>query len=125
MTTGLARSVQVRLVRHAKSLDIDPNVVLAHLGTARLHVQVDVGIGDAVTPEPVWIEYPSLLDMPRPRLRAYQPETALEERSARLGIVIQGIAAFIGPVLDALAGRQPFTAKWPPSGPWMAGRAAP
>jgi predicted nucleotidyltransferase component of viral defense system len=179
MTTGLARSVQVRLVRHAHALGIDPNVILARygaerllyrlsrspdaerfvlkgammllvwlgesvrptrdadllgfgaldgeslraifaglctaqveadglefdaaslrvapiraedayggqrvtlvarLGSARLRVQVDVGAGDAVIPEPQWIEYPSLLDLPRPRLRAYRPETAIAEK---------------------------------------------
>src|SRR5262249_52421081 len=36
----------------------------ARLGKARLRVQVDVGIGDAVVPEPEWIEYPSLLNLP-------------------------------------------------------------
>ncbi len=51
-----------------------------HLGPARLRVQVDVGIGDAVVPEPAWLEYPSLLDLPRPRLRAYRPETAIAEK---------------------------------------------
>jgi hypothetical protein len=50
------------------------------LGKARLRVQVDVGIGDAVTPDPEWLEYPSLLDFPRPRLRAYRPETAIAEK---------------------------------------------
>jgi len=52
----------------------------ARLGKARLHVQVDIGIGDAVTPEPEWLEYPSLLDLPRPRLRAYRPETSIAEK---------------------------------------------
>jgi len=54
--------------------------LVALLGTARLRVQVDVGIGDAVFPEPGWIEYPSLLDLPKPRLRAYRPETAIAEK---------------------------------------------
>lgn len=54
--------------------------LIARLGQARIRVQVDVGIGDAVTPEPVWLEYPSLLDLPRPRLRAYRPETAIAEK---------------------------------------------
>jgi len=43
-------------------------------------VQVDVDVGDAIVPEPQWIEYPSLLDLPRPRLRAYRPETAIAEK---------------------------------------------
>lgn len=52
----------------------------ALLGKARLRVQVDVGIGDAVTPEPEWLDYPGLLDFPRARLRAYRPETAIAEK---------------------------------------------
>jgi len=54
--------------------------LIARLGPARLRIQVDVGIGDVVTPEPEWLEYPSLLDLPRPRLLAYRPETAIAEK---------------------------------------------
>jgi len=54
--------------------------VHARVGAARLTVQVDIGIGDAVTPAPEWLEYPSLLDLPRPRLRAYPRETVLAEK---------------------------------------------
>ncbi len=50
------------------------------MGKARLRVQIDVGVGDAVTPPPEWLEYPSMLDLPRPRLRAYRPETAIAEK---------------------------------------------
>jgi len=50
------------------------------LGKAQLTVQADVGIGDAVTPKPEWIDYPSLLDLPRPRLLAYRPETTIAEK---------------------------------------------
>jgi len=52
----------------------------ARLGNARLHVQVDVGVGDAVSPEPEWLEYPGMLDFPRPRLLAYRPETSIAEK---------------------------------------------
>lgn len=52
----------------------------SRLGKARLPVQIDVGIGDAVTPEPEWRIYPSLLDMPPARLRAYRPETSIAEK---------------------------------------------
>jgi predicted nucleotidyltransferase component of viral defense system len=50
------------------------------LGAARLRVQIDIGIGDAVYPEPEWIEYPSLLDLPKPKLKAYRPETSIAEK---------------------------------------------
>jgi len=52
----------------------------ATLGAARLRVQMDVGIGDAVVPPAVWLDYPSLLDFPRPRLRAYAAETVIAEK---------------------------------------------
>ena len=55
-------------------------MLVGALGTAQLSVQVDVGVGDAVIPPAEWLEYPSLLDLPRPRLRAYQPETSLAEK---------------------------------------------
>ena len=50
------------------------------LGRARVKVQVDVGIGDATTPGPAFLDYPSLLGFPRPRLRAYRPETVVAEK---------------------------------------------
>lgn len=54
--------------------------IQARLGNARLHLQVDVGLGDAVTPEPEWVELPQLLDLPAIRLRAYLPETSIAEK---------------------------------------------
>lgn len=54
--------------------------LMAQMGAARLRVQVDIGIGDAVVPAPQWIEYPSLLDLPKPRLRAYTPATVIAEK---------------------------------------------
>jgi hypothetical protein len=55
-------------------------ILLGHLGPARLKVQIDIGIGDAVYPDPQWLDYPSLLDLPRPLLRAYRPETSVAEK---------------------------------------------
>ena len=52
----------------------------ANLGTADIPVQVDVGFGDAITPAPVEVEFPTLLDMPAPRLRAYPKETVVAEK---------------------------------------------
>jgi predicted nucleotidyltransferase component of viral defense system len=54
--------------------------LIARLGPARIRVQVDIGIGDDVFPEPVWLEYPSLLGLPPARLRAYCKETAIAEK---------------------------------------------
>ena len=52
----------------------------ARVGNARIPVQADIGFGDAFTLEPEEIEFPSLLDLPRPSLRAYTKETALSEK---------------------------------------------
>jgi predicted nucleotidyltransferase component of viral defense system len=63
----------------------------AALDTARCHVQLDVGYGDAVTPAPVEIEFPTLLnDLPRPRLRVYPRETAFAEKLEAMQVL--GIA---------------------------------
>jgi hypothetical protein len=43
-------------------------------------LSVDVGFGDAVTPAPVEIDYPTLLDNPAPHLRAYPVETVVAEK---------------------------------------------
>jgi predicted nucleotidyltransferase component of viral defense system len=50
------------------------------LGQARIDLQVDVGFGDAVTPSPDIIDFPSLLDFPAPRIRAYPRETVIAEK---------------------------------------------
>ena len=52
----------------------------AELANARIPVQIDVGFGDAVTPEPETVEYPTLLDFPRPKLRAYPVHTVIAEK---------------------------------------------
>jgi len=52
----------------------------AFLGKARIKLQVDVGFGDSVTPEAEEIDYPTLLDLPAPRIRAYPKETVVAEK---------------------------------------------
>jgi predicted nucleotidyltransferase component of viral defense system len=56
-------------------------VLRAFLGAARIRLQVDFGFGDAVTPEPEEVEYPTLLaGLPAPRLRSYRREVTLAEK---------------------------------------------
>ena len=52
----------------------------AHLGKARIAVQVDVGLGDAVVPKPAEVTLRPLLDFPPPVLRAYPPEAVVAEK---------------------------------------------
>ena len=53
---------------------------VAHLGNAKIPLQIDVGFGDTVTPGPQEIEFPVLLEFPAPRLRAYPRETVAAEK---------------------------------------------
>lgn len=76
-----ADSVLVEEIREQASYAGLRVTLRAILDNARCHVQLDVGFGDAVTPGPVEIELPTLLDdLPRPRLRVYPRETAFAEK---------------------------------------------
>lgn len=50
------------------------------LGTARAALQIDVGFGDIVVPKPVAIDYPTILDLPPPTLRAYTKDSVIAEK---------------------------------------------
>lgn len=54
--------------------------LVALLGRTRIHVQVDIGFGDAITPGPVPVKFPSLLDAQPTQLLAYPVETAIAEK---------------------------------------------
>lgn len=52
----------------------------AFLGRSRISLQVDIGFGDAITPEPRRVQFPCLLGGPHPILLSYPIETALAEK---------------------------------------------
>lgn len=53
----------------------------ATLGSAKGAMQVDIGYKDAVIPDPINFEYPTLLDfLPAPHLKAYCWETVIAEK---------------------------------------------
>jgi predicted nucleotidyltransferase component of viral defense system len=82
-----AASIRVMPIRPEDAYGGQRITLIARLGSARIRVQVDVGIGDDVVPEPEWLDYPSLLDLPRPRLRAYRPETAIAEKVHAMAVL--------------------------------------
>jgi hypothetical protein len=49
------------------------------LAGVRFVLRLDVGIDDTAVPEPGWVDYPTLLDDPMPRILAYHPATAVAE----------------------------------------------
>lgn len=52
----------------------------ATLEAARITVQVDIGLGDAIHPAPKDVSYPVLLDAPPPNIRAYPREAVVAEK---------------------------------------------
>ncbi len=73
-------SIRVEEIREAQEYPGWRVKLMAMLGVMRLPLQLDVGFGDAVTPEPVETEYPTLLSLPGPRILAYPPETVVAEK---------------------------------------------
>jgi predicted nucleotidyltransferase component of viral defense system len=53
---------------------------LGLLGSTRIPIQIDIGIGDAVTPSPIESQYPTLLNMDLPHVLAYPRETVVAEK---------------------------------------------
>lgn len=74
------RSIDARLIRKDRPQQGARVKMTAYLGRARIALQLDVGIGDAVSPPPEEVEYPSLLDLPAVIVRAYRLETAIAEK---------------------------------------------
>ncbi len=52
----------------------------AYLGSTRLSMRIDVGIDDAIVPAPETVNYPTLLDDPRPELKGYTPASVVAEK---------------------------------------------
>lgn len=45
---------------------------VAVIDGARIPIQIDIGFGDIITPEPIEIDYPVLLEFPVPHIPAIQ-----------------------------------------------------
>lgn len=55
-------------------------LTVAVVDGARIPIQIDIGFGDIITPEPIEIDYPILLDFPPPHIRTYPVETVVAEK---------------------------------------------
>lgn len=53
----------------------------AALGTAKVNLQLDIGLGDAIEPPPHDVDFPALLDGPPPRIRVYSREAVIAEKT--------------------------------------------
>lgn len=52
----------------------------AHLGSARIPMQIDIGFGDPLVPGPSLVRLPTILDFPPPELQGYSRESAIAEK---------------------------------------------
>lgn len=75
-----ASSLEVGPIRENQEYGGVRVTLTAHVAEAKVRVQVDVGFGDAITPEALEIDFPALLSFPAPRLRAYPKETVIAEK---------------------------------------------
>lgn len=74
-------SVRASAIREDNTYGGTRILLVARTGSARCALQVDVGFGDAVTPEPQTAIYPTLLDdFQAPRLRVYPVYTVIAEK---------------------------------------------
>jgi hypothetical protein len=61
---------------------------MSRLDGARIKLQVDIGFGDVVTPAPLDIAYPTLLDdVDAPALRAYPKATVVAEKLHAISVL--------------------------------------
>jgi len=79
-------SLQGARIREEEEYDGVRIHLTAYLGKARAPIQVDIGFGDAITPEAQDVELPVILDHPAPRLRAYPKETVIAEKLHAMAI---------------------------------------
>jgi Nucleotidyl transferase AbiEii toxin, Type IV TA system len=74
-------SVKAAAIREDNTYGGTRITLVASIGTARCTLQIDVGFGDAVTPEPQTAIYPTLLsDFAAPTLRVYPIYTVIAEK---------------------------------------------
>ena len=55
-------------------------IVTGHLSGAKFKLALDLGMDDAIVPNPGGVDYPTILVMDAPRILAYRPATAIAEK---------------------------------------------
>jgi predicted nucleotidyltransferase component of viral defense system len=75
-----ARAIRAERIKEDADYEGVRVTLRAMLGSARIVLQIDVGFGDAITPGTIDIEFPTMLGMVSPRLRAYPKDTVVAEK---------------------------------------------
>jgi predicted nucleotidyltransferase component of viral defense system len=74
------QSIEIEEIREQEEYDGRRVKLDAYLSKSRVRIQIDIGFGDAVTPEPSEIDYPTLLEFPPPRIKAYPMQSFVSEK---------------------------------------------
>lgn len=82
-------SIEISPIREETEYGGTRIILLARLGRARVTLQFDIGVGDAITPPPKLTDFPVLLNGPVPRLKVYPMATTIAEKSEAM--VTRGI----------------------------------
>ena len=75
-----ANAIRIEAIRAEDEYAGTRAILPAHSGTAKLTLQIDMGLGDSVWPAPRRCVYPVLLDFPPPDVLAYPPEAVVAEK---------------------------------------------
>ena len=80
------KTVKAERIKEDEGLRV---TLTAFLDKAQIPIQIDSGFGDVISPGPIESEYPTLLNLPAPRLLTYPRETVVSEKleaMVKLGI---------------------------------------
>lgn len=86
----LPETVRGKEIREDQEYDGVRIQLESRLIAARITLQIDIGFGDAVVPDPIETQYPTILDFSAPRIRVYPRELVVAEKYHAL--VVLGIA---------------------------------
>lgn len=86
----LKETVKAEIIRDTQEYGGTRITLTGMLSQAKIPLQIDIGIGDIITPGPDIINFPTILDLPAPTLKAYPRYTVVAEKFE--AIVSLGIA---------------------------------
>ncbi len=75
-----AKTVQGRKIKEDADYEGVRVKFIGFLNRSRIPMQIDVGFGDIVYPKIKVIEYPVILDFPKPHLKGYPAESVISEK---------------------------------------------
>ena len=75
-----ADSIKGRVIKEDAEYEGVRVTFLGYLQRSRTSMQIDVGFGDVIVPEPSLSEYPTILDFAAPKLFSYSRETTIAEK---------------------------------------------